>query len=90
MATNIPPHNLDEVINGCIALIDNPAIDLPDLMEIIPGPDFPTGGIILGRSGIYSAYSTGRGSIIMRGTRSRRSRCAASARRSSSPKCRTR
>ncbi len=67
MATNIPPHNLSEVIDGCIALIDNPAIDLPSLMEIIPGPDFPTGGVVLGRSGIYSAYSTGRGSIVMRG-----------------------
>jgi DNA gyrase subunit A len=67
MATNIPPHNLVEVVNGCIALIDNPAIELPELMQIIPGPDFPTGGIVLGRSGIQSAYSTGRGSIIMRG-----------------------
>ncbi|MBX3584274.1 MAG: DNA gyrase subunit A [Rhizobiaceae bacterium] len=67
MATNIPPHNLIEVCNAAIAIIDNPAIDLPDLMEIIPGPDFPTGGIVLGRSGIYNAYSTGRGSIIMRG-----------------------
>jgi DNA gyrase subunit A len=67
MATNIPPHNLGEVIDASIALIDNPAIDLPALMEIIPGPDFPTGGIILGRSGIYAAYSTGRGSIVMRG-----------------------
>jgi len=67
MATNIPPHNLTEVVNGCIALIDNPAIDLVQLMEIIPGPDFPTGGIILGRAGIYNAYSTGRGSIVMRG-----------------------
>jgi len=67
MATNIPPHNLSEIINGCIALIDNPAIELPELMQIIPGPDFPTGGIILGRSGIHSAYSTGRGSIVMRG-----------------------
>ncbi len=67
MATNIPPHNLTEVCDGAIALIDNPAIDLPDLMEIIPGPDFPTGGIVLGRAGIYSAYSTGRGSIVMRG-----------------------
>ncbi len=67
MATNIPPHNLGEVVDACIALIDNPAIALPDLMEIIPGPDFPTGGIILGRSGIYSAYSTGRGSVVMRG-----------------------
>ena len=67
MATNIPPHNLGEVINGCIALIDNPAIDLGALMEHIPGPDFPTGALILGRSGIFSAYSTGRGSVIMRG-----------------------
>ena len=67
MATNIPPHNLGELIDGCVALIDNPAIDLTELMEIIPGPDFPTGGIVLGRSGIYSAYSTGRGSIVMRG-----------------------
>ena len=67
MATNIPPHNLGEVIDGCIALIDNPAIDLPEMMEIIPGPDFPTGAIVLGRSGIYSAYLTGRGSIVMRG-----------------------
>ncbi len=67
MATNIPPHNLGEVVDGAIALIDNPAIELAELMEIIPGPDFPTGGIILGRSGIYSGYSTGRGSILMRG-----------------------
>lgn len=67
MATNVPPHNLAEVINGCVALIDNPAIELPEMMEFIPGPDFPTGGLILGRSGILSAYSTGRGSILMRG-----------------------
>jgi len=67
MATNIPPHNLAEVCNAAIALMDNPAMELPDLMEIIPGPDFPTGGLIMGRSGIYSAYSTGRGSILMRG-----------------------
>jgi DNA gyrase subunit A len=67
MATNIPPHNLGEVVDGCIALIDNPAIDLPRLMEIIPGPDFPTGSIILGTAGINSAYATGRGSIVMRG-----------------------
>jgi DNA gyrase subunit A len=67
MATNIPPHNLGEVINGCIALIDNPAIELSELMEHIPGPDFPTGALILGKAGIYSAYSTGRGSVIMRG-----------------------
>ncbi len=67
MATNIPPHNLGEVVDASIAIIDNPAIDLPSLMEIIPGPDFPTGGIILGRSGIYSAYQSGRGSVLMRG-----------------------
>ncbi|WP_353367957.1 DNA gyrase subunit A [Brucella sp. NBRC 12952] len=67
MATNIPPHNLGEVIDGCVALIDNPALELEEVMEIIPGPDFPTGGIILGRAGINSAYSTGRGSVIMRG-----------------------
>ncbi|MDH7787562.1 DNA gyrase subunit A [Ochrobactrum sp. 19YEA23] len=67
MATNIPPHNLGEVIDGCIALINNPAIELEEIMEIIPGPDFPTGGIILGRAGINSAYTTGRGSVIMRG-----------------------
>jgi DNA gyrase subunit A len=67
MATNIPPHNLIEVVDGCIALIDDPAIELPDLMQIIPGPDFPTGAKILGRAGIRSAYETGRGSVIMRG-----------------------
>ncbi|MCO6186079.1 DNA gyrase subunit A [Rhizobium sp. L1K21] len=67
MATNIPPHNLSEVIDGCIAIIDNPAIELPQLMEYIPGPDFPTGAMILGRSGIRSAYETGRGSVVMRG-----------------------
>nr|WP_210302575.1 DNA gyrase subunit A [Bartonella doshiae] len=66
MATNIPPHNLGEVIDGCIALIDNPSITLDEIIEIIPGPDFPTGGIILGHSGIRSAYETGRGSVIMR------------------------
>ncbi|MCP4315586.1 MAG: DNA gyrase subunit A [Hyphomicrobiales bacterium] len=67
MATNIPPHNLGEVIKGCIALIDNPSIELDELQQIIPGPDFPTGGLILGRSGIRSAYETGRGSVVMRG-----------------------
>jgi DNA gyrase subunit A len=67
MATNIPPHNLSEVINGCIALIDNPGIELPEMMQIIPGPDFPTGAMVLGRAGIKSAYETGRGSIVMRG-----------------------
>ncbi|WP_081740480.1 DNA gyrase subunit A [Afipia sp. P52-10] len=67
MATNIPPHNLGETIDACIALIDNPALGIDDLMQIIPGPDFPTGGVILGRQGIRSAYHLGRGSIVMRG-----------------------
>ncbi len=66
MATNIPPHNLCEVIDGCIAYIDNPDITLDELMTIIKGPDFPTGGIILGNSGIKKAYETGRGSITIR------------------------
>ena len=67
MATNIPPHNLSEVIDGCIAYIDDPEIDLPGLMEHIKGPDFPTAGIIMGRSGIRAAYATGRGKITLRG-----------------------
>lgn len=67
MATNIPPHNLGEVIDGCVAYIDNPAIDIYGLMKHIKGPDFPTGGIILGNSGIKKAYETGRGSITIRG-----------------------
>ncbi len=66
MATNIPPHNLGEVIDGCIAYIDNPDIDTLGLMEYIKGPDFPTGGIILGNSGIRKAYETGRGTITIR------------------------
>ncbi len=66
MATNIPPHNLGEVIDGCIAYIDNPDIDTLGLMQYIKGPDFPTGGIILGNSGIKKAYDTGRGSITIR------------------------
>lgn len=66
MATNIPPHNLGEVIDGCIAYIDNPDIDTMGLMQYIKGPDFPTGGIILGNSGIRKAYETGRGSITIR------------------------
>ena len=66
MATNIPPHNLGEVIDGCIAYIDNPEIDTTGLMEYIKGPDFPTGGIILGNSGIKKAYETGRGTITIR------------------------
>ncbi|WP_244293984.1 DNA gyrase subunit A [Pannonibacter carbonis] len=67
MATNIPPHNLGEVIDAAIAIMANPAMTLNELLEIVPGPDFPTGGIILGRSGIRSAYETGRGSVVIRG-----------------------
>ena len=67
MATNIPPHNLGEVIDACIAHLDDPSISIEDLIQIIPGPDFPTGGLILGRSGIRSAYYKGRGSVVMRG-----------------------
>jgi len=67
MATNIPPHNLGEVIEACIAIIDDPNISSDQLLEIIPGPDFPTGGQIIGRSGIRSAFETGRGSIVNRG-----------------------
>jgi DNA gyrase subunit A len=67
MATNIPPHNLGEIVDACVALIDNPALSIDELINIIPGPDFPTGGVILGRQGIRSAYHLGRGSIVMRG-----------------------
>jgi DNA gyrase subunit A len=66
MATNIPPHNLKEVVQGCLELINNPDITIEELMEFIPGPDFPTGAIINGRAGIVQAYRTGRGSIIVR------------------------
>ena len=66
MATNIPPHNLGEVIDACIAMIDRPDITIAELMEIVPGPDFPTAASILGRGGIRNAFTTGRGSIIMR------------------------
>lgn len=66
MATNIPPHNLGEVIDACVAFIDDPEISIEDLMEIVPGPDFPTGASIMGKAGIRSAYQTGRGSIVMR------------------------
>ncbi|MBQ9792833.1 MAG: DNA gyrase subunit A [Clostridia bacterium] len=66
MATNIPPHNLGEVIDGVIALIDNPDIEIDDLIKIIPAPDFPTKGIIMGRAGIRNAYKTGRGNIVLR------------------------
>ena len=67
MTTNIPPHNLREVIDACICVLDNPNATLDDLMEHIKGPDFPTGGIIMGRSGIRAAYATGRGKITLRG-----------------------
>ena len=66
MATNIPPHNLTEVINACVAVLDDPEISMVDLMEHISGPDFPTGGIIMGRSGIRAAYATGRGKVVVR------------------------
>jgi DNA gyrase subunit A len=66
MATNIPPHNLGEVIDACIAQLDNPEISIEELTQIVPGPDFPTGGLILGRAGIMAAYHKGRGSIVMR------------------------
>ena len=66
MATNVPPHNLGEVLRACIATIENPMISLDELTQIVPGPDFPTGALILGQSGARSAYTTGRGSIIMR------------------------
>ncbi|MBR3577014.1 MAG: DNA gyrase subunit A, partial [Clostridia bacterium] len=66
MATNIPPHNLGETIDACIAMIDNPEIDVEGLMEYVKGPDFPTGGIVYGVSGIRAAYKTGRGKIIVR------------------------
>ena len=66
MATNIPPHNLTEVINACVAVLDDPEVTAVDLMEHISGPDFPTGGIIMGRSGIRAAYATGRGKVVVR------------------------
>ena len=66
MATNIPPHNLTEVINACVAVLDDPEVTMVDLMEHISGPDFPTGGIIMGRSGIRAAYATGKGTIVVR------------------------
>ena len=66
MATNIPPHNLSEVINACVAVLDDPEVTMVDLMEHVTGPDFPTGGIIMGRSGIRAAYATGRGKVVVR------------------------
>ncbi|WP_127076640.1 DNA gyrase subunit A [Rhodomicrobium lacus] len=67
MATNIPPHNLGEVIDACLAFLENPALSIEQLMEHVPGPDFPTGGVIMGRAGIRAAYLKGRGSIVVRG-----------------------
>ena len=66
MATNIPPHNLGEVVDACLAMIDNPAVTLEELLDIVPGPDFPTGAQIIGRTGARQALMTGRGSVIMR------------------------
>src|SRR5580693_1764762 len=66
MATNIPPHNLGEVIDACCAYLDNPAITIDELMEHVPAPDFPTGGIIIGRAGSHAAYKTGRGAVVLR------------------------
>ena len=66
MATNIPPHNLNEIVSACLALIENADLTIPELMQIVPGPDFPTAGIINGASGIYEAYTTGRGRIYIR------------------------
>ncbi len=66
MATNIPPHNLTEIINACVAVLDDPECSMVDLMEHVSGPDFPTGGIIMGRSGIRAAYATGRGKVVIR------------------------
>ena len=67
MATNIPPHNLGEIVNACLAMIDDPAVSMERLLEIVPGPDFPTGGEIIGRSGSRQALMTGRGSVVLRG-----------------------
>ena len=66
MTTNIPPHNLSEVISAIHILMDNPDATTADLMEAIPGPDFPTGGIVMGKSGIRKAYETGRGTVVLR------------------------
>ena len=67
MATNIPPHNLGEVVDACMMYLDNEEVTIEEMMEVCPGPDFPTGGLILGRTGCRSALTTGRGSVIMRG-----------------------
>ena len=90
MATNIPPHNLRESIDACIAYIDEPDIDVQGLMRHIKGPDFPTGGIIVGYSGIREAYETGRGRVVVRGRAHIEPLSARARRRSSSPRCPTR
>ena len=66
MACNMPPHSLEEVINACVALVDNPEVTIDELMKFLPGPDFPTGAVISGRSGIVSAYKKGRGIITLK------------------------
>mgnify|MGYP002508662209 CR=1 FL=1 len=66
MATSIPPHNLGEIIDGTIALMENPEMDIEELIDLIPAPDYPTGALIMGRSGIKKAYRTGKGSAILR------------------------
>ncbi len=67
IATNIPSHNLGEIIDACVLYIDNHEVTLDELLKVVPGPDFPTGGTILGKSGIRSAFATGRGSIVIQG-----------------------
>ena len=90
MATNIPPHNLGEIVNACVALIDDPAITIAELMEHVPGPDFPTAGIINGARGICDAYTTGRGRIVRPRQAEIEESTTTAARPSSSPSCRTR
>ena len=90
MATNIPPHNLGEVIDACVALIDDPALTIDELIKIVPGPDFPTGGIILGRDGIRSRLHTKAAARSSCAARSRSRRFARNAKPSSSRKFRIR
>ena len=90
MATNIPPHNLGEVIDATLALIENPDLTVAELMEFVPAPDFPTGALILGRSGARKAYHEGRGSVIIRAAHPHRGGARRPAPRSSSPRSPTR